>query len=46
MRVIISQCCGCECDDTFCPNDPVDSIVVICPNCSEWTGVEFQDIDG
>jgi hypothetical protein len=38
----ISQCCGCEVD-VPCPSEPVDEIVVICPECHEWTSVEYED---
>jgi hypothetical protein len=36
----ISQCCGCPVD-VPCPSDPVDDIIVICPDCQEWTSVDF-----
>ena len=39
----ISQCCGCPVD-VPCPSDPVDDIVVICPDCYEWTSVEMSDL--
>jgi len=38
----LSQCCGCPVD-VPCPSEPVDNIVVICPDCHEWTGVEAED---
>lgn len=42
--MFLSQCCGCECEVSS-PGEPVDDILTICPDCQEWTGVEFEDDD-
>lgn len=43
--MFLSQCCGCECEVLSSPGEPVDDILTICPDCLEWTGVEFEDDD-